>query len=43
MNNEKEIYSAIDNILTVLENNFRYSFGVKIPFEDIFEMMKNID
>jgi len=39
---EKEIYNAIDKTLTILENNFRYSFGDKIPFQDIFEMMKDL-
>jgi len=40
--NNKEIYNAIDQTLTILENNFRYSFGDKIPFNDIFEMMKDL-
>lgn len=40
--NGKEIYNAIDQTLTILENNFRYSFGKKIPFEDIFDMMKDL-
>lgn len=39
---EKEIYNAIDKTLTILENNFRYSYGKKIPFQDIFEMMKDL-
>ena len=38
----KEIYDAIDKTLTILENNFRYSYGEKIPFSDIFEMMKDL-
>lgn len=38
-NENKEIYKTIDSILTILENNFRYSFGKKIPYEEIFEMM----
>lgn len=40
--NDKELYNAIDGTLTILENNFRYSYGKKIPFEDIFEMMKDL-
>ena len=40
--NSKEIYETIDRILTILENNFRYSFGKKISFEEIFEMMKDL-
>ena len=38
----KEIYNTIDKILTILENNFRYSFGEKISYEDIFDMMKDL-
>lgn len=38
----KEIYKTIDEILTILENNFRYSYGQKISFEEIFEMMKDL-
>ena len=38
----KEIYVAIDKILTILENNFKYSYGKKIPFDEIFEMMKDL-
>lgn len=40
--NTKEIYNAIDKTLTILENNFRYAYGHKIPFEEIFEMMKDL-
>lgn len=39
---QKEIYNAIDKILTILENNFRYSYGEKISFEEIFEMMQDL-
>lgn len=39
---DSELYNAIDKTLTILENNFRYSFGQKIPYEDIFEMMKDL-
>ena len=43
MNNQtKEIYIAIDKILTILENNFKYSYGKKIPFDEVFEMMKDL-
>ena len=38
----KQIYELIDKTLTILENNFRYSFGKKIPYEDIFQMMKDL-
>lgn len=40
--NSKEIYNAIDKILTILEQNFKYSFGKKIPFDEIYEMMKDL-
>lgn len=39
---ENNIYNAIDKTLTILENNFRYGYGKKIPFEEIFEMMKDL-
>lgn len=39
---KKEIYNAIDQTLTILENNFRYTYGKKISFEEIFEMMKDL-
>lgn len=38
----REIYNAIDKTLNILENNFRYSYGKKISFEEIFEMMKDL-
>lgn len=39
---DKQIYETIDKILTILENNFRYNFGEKIPFEEIYEMMEDL-
>jgi hypothetical protein len=39
---KEQIYDAIDQTLTILENNFRYSYGKKIPFTDIFEMVKDL-
>ena len=39
---ENNIYNAIDKTLTILENNFRYGYGKKIPFEEIFKMMKDL-
>lgn len=38
----KEIYNTIDQILTILENNFKYKFGKKIPYEDVYEMIKDL-
>lgn len=40
--NSKEIYKTIDEILTILENNFKYKFGKKIGYEDIYEMIKDL-
>ena len=40
--NDKELYSAIDKTLNILENNFKYSYGEKIPFPEIFEMIKDL-
>lgn len=39
---DKEIYSSLDKLLSILENNFRYKFGKKIPFGEIFEIMQDI-
>ena len=36
------IYNSIDKLLTILENNFKYDFGKKIPMNEVFEMTKNI-
>ena len=38
----KEIYNAIDKTLTILENNFRYQYGKRITYEEIYEMMKDL-
>ena len=38
----KKIYETINEILTVLEQNFKYSYGKKITYDDIFEMMKDL-
>lgn len=40
--NDKKIYNTIDKILTILENNFRYKFGDKIPYNDIFTMLEDV-
>lgn len=43
MNNDQyKIKNAIIDILDILENNFKYSYGKKISFEEIFEMMKDL-
>ena len=38
----KEIYTNIDQILNILENNFKYKYGEKIPYDDVFEMIKDL-
>lgn len=43
MDKEKiKVKKTIVEILDILTNNFKYSFGKKISFEDIFEMMKDL-
>ena len=43
MDKEKlKVKKTIVEILDILTNNFRYSYGKKISFEDIFEMMKDL-
>ena len=39
---DKEIYEAIDKTLTIIRNNFKYSFGKKISFEDLYEMINDL-
>ena len=39
----KEIYNAIDKTLTILRNNFKYKFGKKIPYDEIYEMIKDLN
>lgn len=38
----KEIYNAIDQFLSILESNFKYKFGKKIPYDEIFQIMKDL-
>lgn len=40
---QKDIYEAIKQILTILEQNFKYKFGKKLPFEDIYALMKDLN
>ena len=37
-----EIYNAINQTLAILEHNFKYTYGKKISYEEIFEMMKDL-
>lgn len=39
---EKEIYSLIDESLTIIRENFRYKYGEKISYEELFEMIKDL-
>ena len=40
--NSKEIYNAIDQTLKILEGNFKYKYGNKISYEEIFEIMQDL-
>lgn len=37
-----DLYKAIDQTLSILEHNFKYTYGKKISYEEIFEMMKDL-
>lgn len=41
--NKKELEKTLDNLLSTLEQNFKYSYGKKISFENIFELMQDIE
>ena len=43
MQNKLEIREAIDNILSILENNFKKKVSKPISYEEIFEMCKDLD
>ena len=43
MEEDKKIYYSINKLLTILENNFRYDFGKKIPINEVFEMLKDLN
>lgn len=40
---DKEIYTAIDQTLTILRNNFKYNYGDKIPYDEVYEMIKDLN
>lgn len=42
-NNQKEIFETIKQILNILENNFKYTFNKKLKFEEIFELVKDLN
>jgi len=43
MKNKEEIKEAIENLLSILENNFRKNTGNNISYDEIFEMCKDLD
>lgn len=38
-----KIKISIDAMLNILENNFRYDYGKKIPYNEIFEIIKDLN
>lgn len=40
--NKSELEKTINNILTTLEKNFKYNYGKKIPYEQIFELTNTL-
>ena len=40
---DKEIYETIDKSLTILRNNFKYAFGKKITYDEIYEMLCDLN
>jgi hypothetical protein len=40
--NKKELEKTINEILDTLEQNFKYSYGKKISFDDVFELMNTL-
>lgn len=40
--NKNELKKTINNILETLEKNFKYSYGEKISFENVFELMNTL-
>ena len=43
MKNKEEIKEAIDNLLSILENNFKKNVKNSISYDEIFEMCKDLD
>lgn len=40
---DKQIYETIDKSLTILRNNFKYSYGEKITYDEIYEMICDLN
>lgn len=38
----RQIKKTIEDTLTILENNFRYNYGEKITYDELFEMFKDL-
>ena len=39
---DKELLNTINQILTILENNYRYNYGKKISYDEVFAMIKDL-
>lgn len=39
---DKELLNTINQILTILENNYRYNYGKKISYDEVFAMVKDL-
>lgn len=39
---DNDLYKAIDKTLNILENNFKYSYGNKISYDEIYEIMEDL-
>ena len=39
---DKELSNTINQILTILENNYRYNYGKKISYDEVFAMIKDL-
>lgn len=40
--NDKQIYELINKELTILEENYRYNYGKKIPYEEQFDLFNDL-
>lgn len=41
--NKQEVEKTLNNLLSTLEQNFKYTYGKKIPFDDVFKLMKDTE
>ena len=42
MMEDRELYNTITEILTILENNYRYNYGKKMPYNDVYDMIRDL-